>query len=137
MKVTKSGGLIAQFIVRLILRDRIKEAQSRDSDLLELMEKICGGNFTDFNLDDEGIMRFGKKGKLVPRYIGPFKILVRICMVSYQLALSSSLSQVYPVFHVSMLRKYISNPSFMLQPQSMKVNKDLSYEEEPVVIIDC
>ena len=56
MKITKLGGLIAQFIVRSILRDRIKAAQSRDSDLVELMEKIRGKKFTDFNLDNEGVL---------------------------------------------------------------------------------
>ena len=55
-KITKSGGLIAPFIVISILRDRIKAAQSRDPILVELMEKIREGKFTDFNLDDEGIL---------------------------------------------------------------------------------
>ena len=55
MKITKSGGLIAQFRVKSILRDRKKAAQSQDSELLELMEKVRGGKFTNFNLDDEGV----------------------------------------------------------------------------------
>ena len=56
MKKTKSGGLIAQFRVKLILRDRIKVAQSRDLELLELIEKVHIGKFTNFNLDDEGLL---------------------------------------------------------------------------------
>ena len=55
----------------------------------------------------KGVMRFGKKGKLSPRFIGPFEILSRVGEVDYKLALSTSLSSVHPVFHVSMLRKYI------------------------------
>ena len=84
----------------------------------------------------KGVMRFGKKGKLTPRYIGPFKILERIDMVAYRLDLPSNMSQVHPVFHVSMLGKYISDPSHVLQPQNVKLNEDLTFEEEPVAIVD-
>ena len=62
----------------------------------------------------KGVMRFGKKKKLAPRYIGPFKILERVGMVTYRLALPSNMSQVHQVFHVSMLRKYILDPSHVL-----------------------
>ena len=84
----------------------------------------------------KGVMRFGKKGKLAPRYIGSFEILERIGMVAYWLALPPNMSQVHPVFHVSMLRKYIFDPSHVLQPHGMKVNEDLTYEEKPIVIVD-
>ena len=84
----------------------------------------------------KGVMRFGKKGNLAPRYIGPFEILERVGAVAYRLALSPDMLQVHPVFHVSMLRKYISDPSHVLQPQSVEVNDDLTYEEEPVAIVD-
>ena len=57
-------------------------------------------------------------------------------MVAYSLALSPDMSQVHPVFHVSMLRKYISDPSHVLQPHSVEVNEDLTNEEKPVAIID-
>ena len=53
MKITRSGGLLAQFRVRSILRDRIKATQSRDHILVELMEKVCERKFIDFSLDDE------------------------------------------------------------------------------------
>ena len=84
----------------------------------------------------KGMMRFGKKEKLALRYIGPFEILERIGMVAYLLALPPDMSQVHPVFHVSMLRKYISDPSHVLQPQSVEMNDDLTYEAEPVAIVD-
>ena len=84
----------------------------------------------------KGVMRFGKKGKSAPRYIGPFEILERVGAVAYRLALSPDMLQVHPVFHVSMLRKYISDPSHVMQPQSVEVNDDLTYEEEPVAIVD-
>ena len=57
-------------------------------------------------------------------------------MVLYRLALPSDISQVHPVFYVSMLRKYISDPSHMLQPQSVELNEDLTFEEESVAIVD-
>ena len=57
-------------------------------------------------------------------------------MVAYRLALPSNMSQVHPVFHVSILRKYISDPSHVLQPQSVELNDDLMFDEEPVVIVD-
>ena len=62
-----------------------------------------------------GIMRFGKKGKLSPRYIGPFEILERIGPVAYRLALPPSITGVHDVFHVSMLHKYVQDPSHIIQ----------------------
>ena len=84
----------------------------------------------------KGMMRFGKKEKLAPRYIEPFEKLERIGMVTYRLALPLDMSQVHPVFHVSMLRRYISDPSHVLQPQSVELNEDLTFEQEPVAIVD-
>ena len=57
-------------------------------------------------------------------------------MVTYRLALSPNMSQVHPVFHVSMLKKYILDPSYVLQPYSVELNEDLMFEEEPIVIMD-
>ena len=82
------------------------------------------------------VMRFGKKGKLAPRYIGPFEIRLKVGEVAYRLVLPPEFSQIHPVFHVSMLRKYISNPSHVLQPQAVELSKDLTYEEYLVAIVD-
>ncbi|KAJ8771079.1 hypothetical protein K2173_023404 [Erythroxylum novogranatense] len=84
----------------------------------------------------KGVVRFGKRGKLNPRYIGPFEILERVGNVSYRLALPPHLSSVHPVFHISMLRKYIPDPSHILQTPEVNIAEDLSYEETPVAIID-
>ena len=81
-------------------------------------------------------MRFGKEEKLALRYIGPSEILEKISMVTYWLALPPNMSQMHPVFRVSMLRKYISDPSHVLQPQSVELNEDLTFEEEPFAIVD-
>ena len=84
----------------------------------------------------KGVMRFGKKGKLAPRYIGPFEIRSRVEKVAYRLVLPPELSRIHPVFHVSMLRKYIADPSHVLQSYAVELSDDLTYEEFPVAIVD-
>ncbi len=73
--------------------------------------------------------RFGKKGKLSPRFVGPFEILKRIGMVAYRIALPLELSSIHNVFHVSMLRKYIPDPSHVVEYESLQIGGDLSYQE--------
>ncbi|CAN6683744.1 unnamed protein product [Malus baccata var. baccata] len=84
----------------------------------------------------KGVVRFGKRGKLSPRYVGPYQIIERIGAVAYRLELPPELSQIHNVFHVSMLRKYVSDPSHIIQIEPLEVNPDVSYVEEPVAIID-
>ncbi|XP_075500161.1 uncharacterized protein LOC142538748 [Primulina tabacum] len=81
-------------------------------------------------------MRFGKKGKLSPRYIGPFEILNKIGDRAYRLALPPDSDRVHNVFHVSMLRKYLSNQSQVLQYESLDLLPNPSYEEMLVQILD-
>ena len=84
----------------------------------------------------KGVMRFGKKGKLASRNFGPFKIRSRVGQVAYRLVLPPELSRIHPVFHVLMLRKYVSDPSHVLQPRTVELSEDLTYEEYPVAIVD-
>jgi len=84
----------------------------------------------------KGVMRFGKKGKLSPRFIGPFEILDRVGEVAYRLVLSPGLSTVHPVFHVSMLWKYHADPSHVLNFSTVQLDKGLTYEEELVAILE-
>ena len=84
----------------------------------------------------KGIMRFGKKGKLSPRYTGPFEILERIGKVAYKLALPPELASVHNVFHVSMLKKYVPDPSHVLSQEPIEVQTDLTYKEKPAQILD-
>ena len=84
----------------------------------------------------KGVMQFGKKGKLSPRYIGPFEILERIGKVAYKLALPPNLSSVHNVFQVSMLKKYVQDPSHVLEHEPIEVHEDLTYKEKPVQILD-
>ncbi|KAF5472063.1 hypothetical protein F2P56_008810, partial [Juglans regia] len=83
----------------------------------------------------KGIMQFGTKGNLSPRYIGPFEILERAGATAYRLALPPHLSVVHNVFHVSMLRKYATNPIHVLEDEPPHIQDDLSYEEVPVRIL--
>ncbi|XP_070034435.1 uncharacterized protein [Nicotiana tomentosiformis] len=84
----------------------------------------------------KGVMRFKKKGKLSPRFIGPFKVLRHVGEVAYELALPPSLVGGHPVFYVFMLRKYHGDPSHVLDFSSVQLDKDLSYVEELVAILD-
>ena len=81
------------------------------------------------------MVRFGKRGKLSPRYIGPLEIVERIGPVTYRLDLLEELSRVHNVFYISMLRKYISDPSHVIEAPEIELRDDLSYEEQPVQIL--
>ena len=81
------------------------------------------------------ILQFGQKGKLSPRFIGPYEILERIGLVAYRLALPLKLAKLHDVFHVSMLRRYRSDESHILPVQEIQVHKDFSYDEEPKAIL--
>ena len=82
------------------------------------------------------ILRFGKKGKLSPRFIGPYEVLERIGPVAYRLALPPELAKLHNMFHVVMLRRYYYDESHILPVQDVQVQEDLSYDEEPKAIMD-
>ncbi|XP_009586978.2 uncharacterized protein [Nicotiana tomentosiformis] len=84
----------------------------------------------------KGVMHFGKKGKLSSRYIGSYKILRQIGQVAYELELPSEFEFVHLVFHESMLRRCIGDPSWVIPIKYVQVMEDLSYEEVPVTLID-
>ncbi|XP_055803392.1 uncharacterized protein LOC129872424 [Solanum dulcamara] len=84
----------------------------------------------------KGIMRFGKKGKLSPIYIIPYLIHHRIGKVAYALDLPADLEEVHPVFHVSMLRKCVGDPSRLHPINEIHVTEELAYEEQPIAILD-
>ena len=122
-----------------LIRDRLKEAQDRQKSYADLKRQPI-----EYNIGDKvflkispwkGVLRFGKRGKLSPRYIGPYKVIERVGPVAYRLALPLELSQIHDIFHVSMLRRYRSNSSHILQAQPLELKDDLSYEEEPIAIV--
>ena len=87
-------------------------------------------------MPNRGVIRFGKWGKLSPRYIGPFEVLERVGIVAYRLALPPSLSSVHDVFHVSTLRKYTPDPTHIVDWGELVVDTDGTFEEGLVRIMD-
>ena len=83
-----------------------------------------------------GVVRFGKRGKLSPRFIGPFEILERVGTVAYRLALLPSMSGVHEVFHVSMLRRYTPDPAHIVDWGEIMVDTYGTFEEGLVLIMD-
>ncbi|EOY03294.1 Uncharacterized protein TCM_018138 [Theobroma cacao] len=84
----------------------------------------------------KGEIRFAKRGKLNPRYIGPFRIIERIGLVAYRLELPPELDRIHNVFHVSMLKKYVPDPSHVLEAPPIELHDDLKFEVQPVSILD-
>ncbi|XP_070048586.1 uncharacterized protein [Nicotiana tomentosiformis] len=123
-----------------IITKQLKTAQSRQNSYSDFRRRDL-----EFKEDDwvflkvspmKGIIRFGKKGKLSPRYVGQYRITQRIGQVAYKLDLPPEMSLVHPVFHVSMLKKVVGNPSAMVPVETIEVSEELSYEEILVDILD-
>ena len=83
-----------------------------------------------------GVVRFGKRGKLSPRFIGPFEILERVGTIAYRLALLPSMSGVHEVFQVSMLWRYAPDPAHVVDWEEIEVDTDETFEEGPVCIMN-
>ncbi|XP_070025986.1 uncharacterized protein [Nicotiana sylvestris] len=120
-----------------IIQERLKAAQSLQKSYADIRRRKL-----EFQVDDwvflrvSPIMRFGKKGKLSPRYVGPYRVTQRIGQVAYRLELPPEMSLVHPVFHVSMLKKVVGDPSTIVPIEAIEFNEELSYEEIPVAILD-
>ena len=81
------------------------------------------------------VMRFGKKGKLSPRFIGPYEVIKKVGPVAYRLASPPDLEKIHNVFHVSMLRRYRSNLSHVVSLETIELRSDLTYKEKSVEIL--
>ncbi|GJX36235.1 putative reverse transcriptase domain-containing protein [Tanacetum coccineum] len=84
----------------------------------------------------KGVIHFGKRGKLNPRYIGPFKVLAKVGPIAYRLKLPQKLSGVHSTFHVSNLEKCLSNESLVIPLDEIQIDDKLYFVEEPVEIMD-
>src|SRR6266508_4314645 len=84
----------------------------------------------------KGVRRFGVKGKLAPRYIGPFRVLQQCGPIAYQLELPPHLSSIHDVFHVSQLKLCLRTPSEAIEIEAIQLEPDLTYEERPNKILD-
>ena len=83
-----------------------------------------------------GVVRFGKREKLSPRFIRPFEILERVGTIAYRLALAPSMSGIHEVFHVSMLRRYTPDPAHVVDWEEIEVDTDGTFEQGPMCIMD-
>ncbi|XP_062164962.1 uncharacterized protein LOC133871548 [Alnus glutinosa] len=84
----------------------------------------------------KGVVRFGKKGKLSPRFVGSIEVKEVVGPVAYKVELPPALSGVHNVFHVSTLRKHVHDPRLIVDFEPLQVQDDLKYEELPVQILD-
>ena len=105
------------------VRRRPLEFEVRDHVFLKVMPK-------------RGMVRFGKRGKLSPRFIGPFEILERVGTEAYWLDLLLSMSGIHEIFHVSMLRRYTPNPAHVVDWGEIEVDTDETFKEGPMCIVD-
>ncbi|KAH0775084.1 hypothetical protein KY290_012221 [Solanum tuberosum] len=125
--------------VRLI-RDRLKTAHSQQKSYADNRKRdleLEVGDWVYLKISPmKGVMRFGKKGKLSPRYVGPYEISKHVRKVAYELKLPIELAPIHPVFHISMLKKCIGDPVSFLPLEGLGVDESLSYEEVPVEILD-
>ncbi|KAI3821770.1 hypothetical protein L1987_09342 [Smallanthus sonchifolius] len=84
----------------------------------------------------KGVVRFGKKGKLAPQYVGPFKILERVGKVAYKLDLPPELSNVHLTFHVSNLKKCLADKNLHIPLDEVRIDEKVHFVEKPVEIMD-
>ncbi|KAK5775668.1 hypothetical protein PVK06_043586 [Gossypium arboreum] len=122
-----------------VIRENLKIASDRQKSYADLKRKDI-----EYQVGDKvflkvspwkKILRFGRKGKLSPRFIGPYEISERVGPVAYRLILPPELEKIHDVFHVSMLRRYRSDPSHVISPSEVEIQADMSYEEEPIRIL--
>ena len=83
-----------------------------------------------------GVIRFSKQEKLQPRFIGHFDILNQVGNMTYRLTLPPTMVAIHPVFQVSMLRKYVHDPTHVISYEDLKLQPNLSFQERPVKILD-
>ncbi|GJY47557.1 putative reverse transcriptase domain-containing protein [Tanacetum coccineum] len=122
------------------IKSHIQAARDRQKSYADVRRKPL-----EFQLGDKvmlkvspwkGVIRFGKRGKLNPRYIGPFKIIAKVGTVAYRLELPEKLSRVHSTFHVSKLKKCMADEPLAIPLDEIQVDDKLNFIEEPVEIMD-
>ncbi|GKA04098.1 putative reverse transcriptase domain-containing protein [Tanacetum coccineum] len=122
------------------IKERLKTARSRQKSYADKRRKPL-----EFQVGDrvllkvspwKGVVRFGKKGKLAPRYVGPFEIVECVGPVAYRLKLPQELSCVHDTFHVSNLKKCLAEPDVQVPLDEIEIDENLRFVEEPIEIIE-
>nr|GFA72284.1 putative reverse transcriptase domain-containing protein [Tanacetum cinerariifolium] len=122
------------------IKNRLLAARSRQKSYVDVRRKpleLEVGDRVMLKVSPwKGVIRFGKRGKLSPRYIGPFKILSRIGPVAYKLDLPRELHGIHNTFHVSKLKKCLADEELVIPLDKVKIDDKLHFIEEPVEILD-
>ncbi|GJR01183.1 putative reverse transcriptase domain-containing protein [Tanacetum coccineum] len=122
------------------IKSRIQAARDRQKSYANIRRKPMvfqvGDRVMLKVLPWKGVVRFGKRGKLNPRYVGPFKVIERVGTVAYKLELPQQLSRVHNTFHVSNLKKCLSDESLVIPLEELRVDDKLHFVEEPVEVMD-
>ncbi|GJU18753.1 putative reverse transcriptase domain-containing protein [Tanacetum coccineum] len=124
----------------VLIKQRMQAAQDRQKSYADRKRKPM-----EFEIGDrvmlkvspwKGVVRFGKRGKLNPRYVGPFKVLAKVGKVAYRLELPQELSRVHHTFHVSNLKKCYADEPLVMPFEGVHVDDKLQFVEEPIKIIE-
>nr|GEX25639.1 putative reverse transcriptase domain-containing protein [Tanacetum cinerariifolium] len=124
----------------VLIKLRIQAAQDRQKSYADLKQKSM-----EFEVRDrvmlkvspwKGVVRFGKRGKLNPRYVGPFKVLTKVEKVAYRLELPQELSRVHHTFYVSNLKKFYADEPLVMSLEGIRIDDRLQFVEEPVEIME-
>nr|XP_012574071.1 uncharacterized protein LOC101492935 [Cicer arietinum] len=122
------------------IRERMRTSQSRQKSYADTRRRPLefeeGEHVFLRVTPTTGVGRAIKSKKLIPKFIGPYQILKRIGLVAYKVALPPILSHIHDVFHVSQLRKYVPNPSHVIESDVVQLKEDLSFEVSPAIIED-
>ncbi|GJX72770.1 putative reverse transcriptase domain-containing protein [Tanacetum coccineum] len=122
------------------IKDRLKAARDRQKSYADKRRKPLEFSVGDYVLLKvspwKGVVRFGKKGKLAPRFVGPFEIIEKVGPMAYRLDLPEELNGVHDTFHVSNLKKCLADPTLKVPLDEIQVDAKLNFMEEPVEILE-
>ncbi|GJW40549.1 putative reverse transcriptase domain-containing protein [Tanacetum coccineum] len=122
------------------IKDRLKavrDGQKSHADKRRKPLEFSVGDYVLLKVSPwKGVVRFGKKWKLAPRFVGPFEIIEKVGPVAYKLDLPEKLDGVHDTFHVSNLKKCLADPTLQVPLDEIQVNAKLNFMEEPVEILE-